>query len=335
MTEAAPTVAVTGAAGYVGSRLLDRLQAVHPDWSIVAIDNFYLGEVRENGDVAVEHVDVRDRGRLEDALAGADLVVHLAAISGVDDCADDPDLAYEVNVVGTENVAWHCRKSGAAMIFPYSMGVLGEPDRFPVTVDDPRDPPTWYARTKYVGERAVEAMAGDAFPAHFLMMSNVYGDHVVDGTRVSKATVINFFVERALAGEPLTVYEPGTQARNYLHVEDAARAYLRSAEALLAARAHGETGVSKYAIASGEDYSVRSVAERVASIVAEPTGTEPPVELVENPRDDESLVESFAVDTTRARRELDWEPERTVEDAVRALVADRGAGARERTPETQ
>ena len=50
----APTIAVTGAAGYIGSRVVNRLQAVHPDWSIIALDNFYVGGVRQNGDVAVE-----------------------------------------------------------------------------------------------------------------------------------------------------------------------------------------------------------------------------------------------------------------------------------------
>ena len=330
-----PTIAVTGAAGYIGSRFVNRIQDVHPGWEVTALDNFYLGEVREIGDVAVAHVDVRHRSALEDALDGADLVVHLAALSGVDDCDRDPDLAFEVNVQGTENVAWHCRKTGAAMIFPYSMGVLGDPDRFPVRVDSPRDPLTWYARTKLIGERSVEALAEGAFPAHFLMKSNAYGDHDVGGKTVSKGTVINFFVERALAGDPLTVYSPGSQARNYLHVKDAARAYVRSAERLLGALGEGETGVWKYAIASDEDHSVRTVAERVQAIASEVAGFEPPIELVENPRDDETLVEQFAVDTTPAREELGWEATHTVEESIRALLERRLSRSKEDAPETR
>ncbi|MEF8857054.1 MAG: NAD-dependent epimerase/dehydratase family protein, partial [Haloplanus sp.] len=194
-----PEVVVTGAAGYIGSRLLADIQSEHPDWDLVGLDNFYLGKVDAVGDLAIADVDVRNRGALESALDGADAVVHLAAISGVDDCEDDPDLAYETNVLGTENVAWWCRKTGAAMLFPFSMAVLGDPHEFPITVDHPRDPLNWYGRTKYLNERAIETFADGAFPAVQFMISNLYGAHTVDGQAVSKGTVINFFVDRALS----------------------------------------------------------------------------------------------------------------------------------------
>ncbi|WP_299263674.1 NAD-dependent epimerase/dehydratase family protein, partial [Halorientalis sp.] len=157
-------VAVTGAAGYIGSRVVAQLQEDHPEWEITALDNFYLGDLREVGDVSVEHVDIRNRDRLEAALDGADVVLHLAAISGVDDCDDKPDLAYEVNVAGTNNVAWFCRKTGTALCFPFSMAVIGDPQEFPITVDLPRDPLNWYGQTKVLGERAIDTLADGAFP---------------------------------------------------------------------------------------------------------------------------------------------------------------------------
>ena len=321
-------VAVTGAAGYIGSRVVAALQADHPEWTVTALDNFYLGEVERVGDVVVEDVDVRDRDALEDALEGADVVMHLAAISGVDDCEREPDLTYEVNVQGTDNVAYFCRKSGAGLIFPFSMAVLGDPETFPITTDLPRRPMNWYGRTKYVSERSIEAMADDAFPAHLLMKSNLYGHHTVGDREVTKNTVINFFVDRALAGEPLTVYEPGTQARNYIHVEDVGAAYVRSAEALADALADGRTGTRKYEIASEEDPSVHAVAELVAEIAHETLGRSVPVELVENPRGNETLVTEFGVDTSAARSQLGWEPTHSVEETVRALLAA-GAGDRD------
>ncbi|KAA9398994.1 NAD(P)-dependent oxidoreductase [Haloarcula sp. CBA1130] len=326
MTETEPTnesphIAVTGGAGYIGSRVIYELQQAHPDWEITAIDNFYLGTVRSVGDVDIDHVDIRNRDRLEAALSGADVVMHLAAVSGVDDCEEKQDLAYEVNVQGTDNVAWFCRKTGAALIFPFSMAVIGDPQEFPITVDHPRDPLNWYGRTKLLNERDIETYADGAFPAHQFMISNLYGSHEIDGQTVSKGTVINFFVNRALAGETLTVYEPGTQSRNFIHVKDVARAYVDSCERLLEQLERGETGVEKYEIASDEDPSVHAVAELVTDVAAEVADIDADVALVENPRgDDETLVDSFPVDTERTADALGWTPEHNVESAIRTAL---------------
>lgn len=314
-------VAITGAAGYIGSRVVKLLTDKHPDWEYVALDNFYLGDVRQINDIPVQHVDIRNRSTLEDALEGSDVVLHLAAISGVDDCQQNQDLAYDVNVTGTNNVAWFCRKTGTGLAFPFSMAVLGDPQNFPITVDDPRDPFNWYGRTKLLGERAIESFAEDAFPAHLFLKSNLYGEHELNGRPVSKGTVINFFVSRANSDEPLTVYEPGSQSRNYVHVDDVARAYVHSTERLLDQLVDGQTGFEKFEIASGEDPSVQAVAETVQRLAAEERGQDIEVQLVENPRgDDETLVEDFAVDTNKAQNVLGWEPRHTVEDSIRGLL---------------
>ena len=315
-------VAVTGAAGYIGSRVVTQLQQDHPDWTVSALDNFYLGDLREVGDVAVDHVDIRNRDRLETALEGADVVLHLAAISGVDDCDKKPDLAYEVNVTGTNNVAWFCRKTGAALCFPFSMAVIGDPETFPITVDLPRDPLNWYGRTKVLCERAIDTFAEGSFPAHQFMISNLYGRHTGGDRGVSKGTVINFFLSRALSGETLTVYEPGSQSRNFVHVKDVADAFVKSAERLVEQSRAGETGVEKYEIASDEDPGVMAVAELVQSIAREERGIDADVELVENPRSGETLVDEFGVDTAAAQDRLGWEVSESVEDSVRGLLSE-------------
>jgi UDP-glucose 4-epimerase len=321
-TSGEPTIAITGAAGYIGSRVIVELQEAHPDWEITAIDNQYRGQVDSVADVEIDHVDVRNRDRLEEALSGADIVFHLAAVSGVDDCEENADLAYEVNVTGTNNVAWFCRKTGAGLVFPFSMAVLGDPQSFPITADQPRGPLNWYGRTKAISERAIEGFAEGAFPAHLFLKSNLYGEHVVDGTVVGKPTVINFFVDRALAGEPLTVYEPGTQARNFIHVIDVARAYVRSAEQLLEQLENGVTGTETYEIAGEEDMSVMSVAEIVRDAAKDELGAEIDVKLVENPRAAETMVEEFSVDISKVQHNLSWVPEYSVSESVNQLFTD-------------
>ena len=316
-----PAVAVTGAAGYIGSRVVSVLQTDHPEWKLIALDNQYRGQVETVGDVDIQHVDVRNRDRLERTLEGADVVLHLAAVSGVDDCDANPELAYEVNVTGTNNVAWFCEKHGAALGFPFSMAVLGDPTGSPITADQPRDPLNWYGRTKHVNERSIAAFAAGSFPAHLFMKSNLYGEHVVDSNTVSKPTVINFFVDRAVDGEPITVYEPGTQARNFLHIKDVARAWVCSIERLYEELEEGKTGAKTYEIASNEDPSIMELARTVQSIASDEFDRDVIVELVENPRSGETMVESFEVDYSRAASELDWEPAQTVESSIHELLS--------------
>ena len=313
------TIAITGAAGYIGSRVIVEMQEAHPEWELIAIDNQYRGQVDSVGDIEIDHVDVRNRDRLEEALEGADVVCHLAAISGVDDCEENADLAYEVNIQGTNNVAWFCRKTGAAMAFPFSMAVLGDPQSFPITADQPRDPLNWYGRTKAISERAIEEFADGAFPAHLFLKSNLYGEHEVNGATVRKPTVINFFVDRALAGKPLTVYEPGTQARNFIHVVDVARVYVRSTERLIEQLENGTTGIETYEIAGEEDMSVMAVAKIVRDAAERELGMNIDVELVDNPRAAETMVEEFGVNTSSTRETLGWVPSESIKASVRQL----------------
>jgi UDP-glucose 4-epimerase len=200
------------------------------------------------------------------------------------------------------------------------MAVLGDPQSFPITADQPRDPLNWYGRTKLLGERMIETFADGTFPAHLFLKSNLYGEHRIDGTTVSKPTVINFFVNRALAGETLTVYEPGTQARNFIHVKDVARAYVRSTEQLIEQLARGKNGTETYEIASDEYLSVIRVAEMVRDIAREESRIDVDIEIVENPRVDETMVEEFGVDISAAREELGWKGMETVEQSISKLL---------------
>ena len=314
------TVGITGAAGYIGGRVLHELQAAHPDWDIVAADNFYRGTTRRVGDVEVQHLDIRNQNQLAATFGDVDVLLHLAAVSGVDDCDDNPQQTYETNVVGTDHVARLCYEEGIGLVFPASMAILGDPEPFPITLGQARDPLNWYARTKVLGEKTIEGFAPDNLPAHVLVKSNLYGEYTVADETVSKGTVINFFVGRAVAEETLTVYEPGTQARNFIHVIDVARAYLRSAERLKEQLEAGDTGVDHYMIASDEDPGVSAVAEMVQRIAGEEAGLEPDVELVANPRSGETMVEQFSVDTSKTHAELGWEPTHTVEAAIRQQI---------------
>ena len=308
------TVGVTGAAGYIGSRVAKILQ--DGGHEVVPVDDFSEGTVEEIDGRAVEDVDVRDRDALRSALSGVDAVMHLAAVSGVPDCEDDPEHAFDVNVGGTENAAWLCREWGVPLVFPCSMATVGDPVEFPISADHPRRPLNFYGRSKALSEDDVHQLAEGEFPAHVYIKSNLYGHHELGGETVGKNTVINVFVDKALNEEPLTVHEPGTQARDFIHVKDVARAYALSLDELVGS----EDGATTFTLASGDDRSVLDIAEVVQEIVAEERGREVPIEMVENPRESETEVSDFTVDTAEAADAIGFEPEYDIERAVREMV---------------
>jgi UDP-glucose 4-epimerase len=308
-----PKIGVTGAAGYVGPAFIKEIQMSRMNVDIVAVDNFSFDRGPDFEYLDVKFLDIRNWNRIQQFLSTCDVVVHLAALSGVDVCREDPDLAFRVNVQGTENIAWMCRKHDVGLVFPLSMAMLGEPSEFPVTVDTERDPQNWYGETKLMGERAIESLSREQIPVVMLLKSNLYGGYEINGQWISKGTVIDFFIEKALDGDDLPVYEPGSQSRNYVHVVDAARAYVKATQMLLD---RDDDGVEKYEVASDEDFSVMDVARLVTEFEDDIE-----IEMVENPRS-EALSEKFSVDTSRTEDDLEWERDHSVTETIQERMKE-------------
>lgn len=315
------TVGITGAAGYIGSRVMANVLSDGHD--VVAIDDFSAAKVESVAGQPIDDADIRDKEALESHFGDVDILFHLAAESGVQSCDDDPDRAFDVNVRGTERIAWFCRQREIPLVFPCSMAIIGEPTELPITADHPRDPVNMYGLTKKMSEDDIHDLARNSFPAHVYMKSNLYGHHEIAGESVGKRTVINVFVEKARNDETLTVHKPGTQARDFIHVKDVARAYIRSIEKLIE-DADTYDGATTIPIASGEDMSVLDLASLVQRVCGEERGYEPDVELVENPRGEEAAGSDFSVDTSRAAETIGFEVEHTVEETVRDLLSEEG-----------
>lgn len=309
------TVVVTGAAGYLGSCVAATLlDAGH---EVVPVDDFSTGSVRSVRDQVVKQIDVRDRQALRNVTTDADAVIHLAAVSDVETCEEAPEYAFDVNVSGTENVAWVCRERGIPLSFAGSVAVFGEPVSFPLHPDLSRDPLNVYGVTKQMNEDDINSLSSRAFPAHVFLMANLFGAHEEgDDGMVRKRTVIDIFADAARSNEPLTVYDPGTQARNFIHVKDVADAYRRSIETLV----NVENETSTYMLASDQVHSVLEIAELVQEIAKDELGYIPPIERVKNPRD-EAISEEFAMKTTPVVNDLGINPSRTVEDSIRQLLS--------------
>lgn len=122
---------------------------------------------------------------------------------------------------------------------------------------------------------------------------------------------------RSLDRESLTVYTPGTRARDFIHLQDIARAYECAIEVILVA----EPGTRTLTIGSGECVSVNELAETVERVAGEEIGTEPEIALVENPRAFETIIPESPVETGTARDVIGFEPEWSLEVALWSMLS--------------
>ena len=245
-------VLVTGGAGFIGCNLVDRL--CRDGHRVAVYDSLARPGVEANlrwlrdthgGKVAVEVADLRDRGRLETAAAGAKAVFHFAAQVAVTTSLADPLDDFAVNVVGTINLleALRQRNADAPLIFASTNKVYGDLSAVDLAHHDDHYLPADPALRRYgVGEAAGLAFhtpygcskgAADQYVLDYagsfglrtaaLRMSCIYGPHQM-GTE--DQGWVAHFIRTALARGPISIYGDGHQVRDVLHVEDAVDAYL-------------------------------------------------------------------------------------------------------------
>jgi UDP-glucose 4-epimerase len=254
------TVLVTGGAGFIGSELTGQL--AESGRRVRVLDNLVNGR-RENleGIPGVELVvgDVRDAARLREALAGVEVVFHLACL-GVRHSLHSPRENHEVNAGGTLGLLLAARRAGVArFVHVSSSEVYGTARTVPMTEEHPTFPTTVYGASKLAGECYARAWhETHGFPAVVVRPFNAYGPrghHEGDS-----GEVIPRFLLRALAGRPLVVFGDGLQTRDFSHVSDTARGILRAG---FAPDVLGET----VNLGSGAETSILDLAREVAAVV--------------------------------------------------------------------
>ena len=226
------TIAVIGGAGFVGSHIVDQLLD-EPIERVIVVDNFVRG-TRNNLEHAVRdpRVDVRegsilDLPFLEQVMEESDYVFHLAAL-WLHECVHHPRDAVNVNALGTFNVVEAAQAANIAkVVYSSSASVYGDALAIPMTEDHPFNNRTLYGATKIAGEqffRAFNEQHGLDYVG--LRYMNVYGPRMdYKGTYVS---VIMKVLDRIEAGEPPLIFGDGSQAYDFIHVDDVARANILS-----------------------------------------------------------------------------------------------------------
>ncbi len=317
---------VVGGAGYIGSVVAAQLlKAGH---HVTVADNLQRGhrDAVAEGAEFVE-ADLLDDGAVSALLApGFDGVLHFAALSLVGESVAQPVRYFRANVAGTLNLLDAMRAAGVPrLVFSSTAAVYGEPDEVPITEAAPTRPTNPYGASKLAVDHAIAFQcAATGLGAVSMRYFNVAGASGPYGERHDPETHLIPLVLQAAAGSrpSVTVFgtdyptADGTAVRDYIHVEDLARAHLLALDSV------DGPGHRIFNLGNGTGFSVRQVLEAAATV----TGRHiPSVDGGRRPGDPAILVAS----SRRVRSELGWEPR---QPELEAMVADAWAFELRRPP---
>jgi len=221
---------VTGGAGFIGSHLVARL--LGDGWAVTILDDFSSGSLDNlPGDQALQIIQgsVADEAVCQRACAGIDAVFHMAGIASVAASLVDPVSTHATNLTGTVNILKAARDAGVRrVVFSSSASVYGDCERIPIDECEPVDPQSPYASQKAGSElycRNYRRLFG--LQTVILRYFNVFGPR--QSATSGYAAAIPIFVDAALHGKPATIFGDGRQTRDFVYVDDVARANILAA----------------------------------------------------------------------------------------------------------
>lgn len=315
-------ILVTGAAGFIGSHLVDRLLAEGEE--VVGVDDLSSGRLSNlaearrtsTGRFSFHRIDITSDAICElIRRIRPEVVMHLAAQVDVRRSVADPVHDATVNLIGTLNVLQAASESGCAKVVFTSSGgcIYGEPDesRLPVTEEQIYTPEAMpespYGVSKKVALdylRYYRAVKGLDYTA--LALANVYGPRQEPASEVGlEGQVVAIFSRRMLARRPCTIYGDGEQTRDFVYVEDVV-------DAFVAARDRG--GGELVNIGTGRELSVNELHRRLAAL------TDSPFEPRYAPARPGELRRIY-VDASKAARVLGWRPRTSLDEGLAQTLA--------------
>ena len=249
---------VTGGAGFIGSNLVDYL--LKQGHNVVCIDNESANNENFHWNDKAWNInaDITDYKVMKNAFTNVDYVFHLAAESRLQPAIENPIGAVEKNCVGT-TVMLQCAREVGVKRFVYSStsSAYGN-NPYPNVETQPDDCLNPYSASKAAGEKFCK-MYTDLYGLETVILRyfNVFGQR--SPARGQYAPVIGIFQRQKEAGEPLTLVGDGSQKRDFIHVEDVARANYIAATADL-----GDHIGEVFNIGSGKNYSIKDIADVIS-----------------------------------------------------------------------
>ncbi len=298
------TALVTGGAGFIGSHLVDRLLEL--GYRVVVIDNLKAGKRKNlNPGASFHHCDItQPAAEAVFHREQPDLVFHLAAQTDVGYSTRDPVKDTEVNVVGTLRMLEASRRHGVdKFIFSSTGGALyGDPSVDPCPDDHPIVPLSPYGMSKYVGELDMEFYRR-LYRVNYtsLRYGNVYGPRQDPH---GEAGVVAIFSLAMLEGRQPEIFGDGHQARDFVCVTDVVEANIQAID-----RADNMA----VNIGTGQKTTINGVFELLKNIIGYKWGP-----LHGAPRLGD--VYQISLDSSRAKQELGWSPQVSLEDGLRRTV---------------
>ena len=305
---------ITGGCGYIGSLLIRKLPFAFTDKiDITVFDNlssgreYMLANLPSKAKYRFFRGDVLKKQDLLKAMENKDIVIHLAAITGVCDSFNMPDLFMKVNYEGTKNVVETCLEQGIGrLIYASTCNVYGgKRENKVLNEKSPITPPNPYADSKYKGELECRKYHKDyKLPVTCLRFATNYGWS--PGIRFNLA--INLFTFKAVIGEKIKIFDTGEDWRPYIHVQDTVRAITA------AIKAPEDVAIGEvFNVGSNEEnYKVNQVAQLVKENV------ENDVDIVHIEK--EGLHFSYKVEFSKIKQKLGFHTRFSVVDGIKELA---------------
>jgi UDP-glucose 4-epimerase len=297
---------VTGGAGFIGSNLVRLLLAEgHEVHVLDSLASGYRGNLEGVPLSRLVWGDIRDASMVDAAMAGTEVVFHLAASVGNARSIDHPHVDASMNVIGTLNILEGMRRHGLRkIVFSSSAGIFGELRTLPIREDHPVEPDSPYGAAKLGAEKLCLAYA-KLYPmeAVCLRYFNVYGERQ---RYDAYGNVIPIFAHRMIFGQPITIFGDGEQTRDFINVQDVARANLA------AGLNKGVSGA--FNLGSGTSITIN----RLVELMVDSSGLKVDVRHGSERKGD---VRHSRADVSAIRQALGWEPRVGFEEGLRDYMA--------------
>jgi NAD dependent epimerase/dehydratase len=310
---AGKTVVVTGAGGFIGSHVVERL--VREGATVRAVLRYTSRGQRGALDLVPADVmeaveltlgDVRDFDAVREVMRGADAMLHLAALVGIPYSYEHPQEVIDTNVVGTSNVLLAAKELGSLerVVLTSTSEVYGSALRVPMDEEHPLQAQSPYSATKI----AADAL-GQSFQRSFGIPVTIIRPFNAYGPRQSARAVIPTIIAQAVSGSALKLGSVAT-TRDFTFVEDTAQAFLQIGASDAAVGEVVNAG-------SGREIAISDVVKKVAEITDRELDVETDAQRV---RPEASEVSRLLSDSSKAERLAGWRAETSLDDGLRRTV---------------